>query len=116
MYKKEKLNNLIKKELNQIILKEFDLDLDVVITITRVSVSENGFSAKVFVSVIPLSKKEEILKLLKKRIFFIQQKLNHRLRIRPVPRIEFVEEKETEKAMRVEEILEKIKKDLEKKE
>ena len=50
MFKKEKLNKMLRIELNQIILKEFDFSFDRVITITRVEVSENGFNAKVFVS------------------------------------------------------------------
>ncbi|MDD3048286.1 MAG: 30S ribosome-binding factor RbfA [Candidatus Pacebacteria bacterium] len=113
MFKKEKLNKMLRIELNQIILKEFDFSFDRVITITRVEVSENGFNAKVFVSVIPLENKEEVLKALKRKVFFVQQKLNHRLRIRPVPKIEFMEEGKTEQAGRVEELLKKVK-DMEK--
>ena len=113
MYKKEKLNNIIQKELGQAILKELDLPSDIVVTVTRVEVSLNGFSARVYVSVLPVEKKEEILKLLDRRIFFLQQELNKKLRIRPVPRIEFAKEKRTEEAARVEEILKKIR-DLEK--
>ena len=115
MYKKEKLNNIIKKELSQAILKELDLSSDIVVTVTRVEVSQNGFFAKVYISVLPVEKKEEIVGMLEKKIFFIQQNLNNKLKIRPVPRIEFVRERKTEEAARVEELLKKIK-DLEKNE
>ena len=113
MYKKEKLNNIMRKELGQAILKELDLSSDVVVTVTRVEVSSNGFYAKVFISVIPGEMREEILKTLDRNIFGLQQQLNKKLKIRPVPRIEFVKEKKTEEAAKIEEILKKIK-DLEK--
>ena len=58
-------------------------------------------------------RREEVLKTLKRKVFFVQQKLNHRLRIRPVPKIEFMEEGKTEQAGRVEELLKKVK-DMEK--
>lgn len=115
MYKKEKLNNILQKELGQIILRELDLPSDIVVTVTRVEVSLNGFYARVYISVLPAEKKVEIIKMLDKKIYFIQQQLNKKLKIRPVPKIEFAKEKRTEEAARVEELLKKIK-DLEKNE
>ncbi|HOI60323.1 MAG TPA: 30S ribosome-binding factor RbfA [Candidatus Pacearchaeota archaeon] len=115
MYKKEKLNNVLQKELSQILLRELDLPSDIVVTVTRVEVSLNGFSARVYISVLPVEKKQEIVKMLDRKIFFIQQQLNKKLRIRPVPKIEFAKEKRTEEAARIEELLKKIK-DLEKNE
>ncbi|MDD3046501.1 MAG: 30S ribosome-binding factor RbfA [Candidatus Pacebacteria bacterium] len=114
MYKKEKLNNIIQKELAQIFLKELDFSSNVVVTITRVEVSLNGFSAKVFVSVLPEENKDFVFKVLNNNIYSFQQKINKKLKIRPVPRIEYAEEKRTKEAAKIEEILKKIK-DLEKK-
>ncbi len=113
MYKKEKLNKILQKELGQIILRELDLASDVMVTVTRVEVSLNGFFARVYISVLPVEKKEEIIRKIDRKIFFIQQQLNKKLKIRPVPKIEFVKEEKTEGAARVEELLKKIK-DLEK--
>lgn len=113
MYKKEKLNKILQKELGQIILRELDLASDVMVTVTRVEVSLNGFFARVYISVLPVERKEEIVKKIDRKIFFIQQQLNKKLKIRPVPKIEFVKEEKTEEAARVEELLKKIK-DLEK--
>ncbi|MDD4358795.1 MAG: 30S ribosome-binding factor RbfA [Candidatus Pacebacteria bacterium] len=115
MHKQEKLNNLIKRELSQIILRELDLPSDIVVTVTRVAVASSGFYAKVFVSIIPTEKREGVIDALERRIYFLQQQLNKKLKIRPVPKIEFVTEKKTEEAGRVEELLKKIK-DLEKNE
>ena len=104
-----RVNALIRKEVNQIILRDFDFS-GVLVTITQVAVSGNLFEAKIFVSVMPEEKTSRIMVILKKNIYDIQQNLNKRLRMRPVPRIEFVEEKQTKSAGRVEQLLEEIKK------
>lgn len=110
MYKLEKLNNLIKKELNGMILKEIEFPQGVIVTITRVETSSNSIFSKVFVSVIPSERRGEVVDILEKRIRDIQSFLNKKLRIRPVPKIEFIKEKKTEEASRVEELLAQIKK------
>ena len=105
-----RVNQLIQEELSQIILKEFDFPSDVLITLTRVETTSNLIQAKVYISVMPEKKTKEILQILDRQIYQLQQKLNRRLKMRPVPRISFKEEKETSEAGRIEEILEKIKK------
>jgi len=111
MWRVEKVNSLIKKELGKIILKEIDLPPEILLTITRVEASSNLFQAKVFVSVMPEEKTEEIFKILNQNIFSLQQRLNKKLKMRPVPKISFVKEKRTVEAGRVEELLRKIKKE-----
>jgi len=108
-FRVEKINALLKKELNKIFLKEFDFSPEVFITITRVETSSNLIESKVYISVIPKKAKKEIFDFLNKEIYHIQQKINKVLRMRPVPKIIFKEEKETEKAGEVERILKEIK-------
>jgi len=108
-FRVEKINALLKKELNKIFLKEFDFSPEVFITITRVETSSNLIESKVYISVIPKKAKKEIFDFLNKEIYHIQQKINKALRMRPVPKIIFKEEKETEKAGEVERILKEIK-------
>lgn len=103
------INQLIKRELSQIILREIEFPLDVLVTITRVETTRKIDEAKIYVSVLPESKTKLISNILNRCIYRLQQLLNKRLRMRPIPRIVFVEEKETIKAGRIEEILEKIK-------
>ncbi|MDO8436409.1 MAG: 30S ribosome-binding factor RbfA [bacterium] len=103
------INQLIKRELSQIILREIEFPLDVLATITRVETTRKIDEAKVYVSCLPESKAKLILNILNRCIYRLQQLLNKRLRMRPIPRIVFIEEKETIKAGRIEEILEKIK-------
>jgi ribosome-binding factor A len=106
-----KVNELIKKELGQILLKEGDFPPNILITITRVETSANLIQSKVYVAIIPDVQTKNILKALNNQIYFIQQKLNKLLKMRPIPKIIFLEEKETKKAGRVEKILEKLKKE-----
>ena len=105
-----KFNQLIKRELSQIILREVEFPANVLVTLTRVETTTNLNEAKVFISSLPESKQEEVLKTLNYQIWHLQQLLNKRLRTRPIPKIIFLKEKETIKASKIEEILNKLKK------
>lgn len=105
-----KINQLIKKELGQIILRELEVPKDILVTITRVETTPNLNESKIYISVLPESFQNQTLSMLKEKVWELQQFLNKRLRMRPIPKIMFFGEKETIKAGRVEEILEKLKK------
>lgn len=105
-----RVNRLIKEELSQIILKEIEFPKDILATLTRVETTPNLIECKVYISVMPENKMGQVLGVLNKEIYTLQKKLNKRLNMRPVPRIYFIEEKETSEAGKIEEILEKIKK------
>lgn len=105
----QRVNQVIKKELAKTLLRENEFPRDILITLTRVETSANLQETRVYISVLPEEKTKQVLKTLNKNIYEFQQKLNKRLKMRPVPRIEFVQEKETSKAGRIEEILSKIK-------
>jgi len=111
MFRLEKVNILIQKELGNIILKEIDIFPGILVTITRVECSNSLFNCKVFVSVVPEDKIDDVLDLLKRHIYDIQQLLNKKLRMRPVPKIEFLKEKKTSEAARIDELLWQIKKE-----
>ena len=106
----ERVNTLIKKELSQITLREIDFPPDVLVTITRVESSANLIKAKVFVSVFPENKTTQALRILESQVYFLQQIINRKLKMRPVPQIIFVEEKKTIEAGKIEAILEELKK------
>lgn len=103
------VNQLIKKELGQIILREGEFSKNVLVTLTRVETSRNLIDAKVYISVLPETQSREILETLNRQIFRLQQSLNKRLRMRPIPKIIFIEEKETAEAGKVEQLLQEIK-------
>lgn len=106
----KKINNLIREELGKIISKEIDFPNDIIVTLTRVETTKDLAESKIFISCYPSQKLKEILKILKKEIYFIQKMLNKKLVMRKIPKIQFLEEKKTIEAGRIEEILERLKK------
>ena len=105
----QRVNSLIKNELSQILLREIDLPRNVLVTLTHVETSVDLNQAKIYISVMPENQIDRVLKFLDRRIYDIQQELNKRLRMRPVPRIKFQKEEKTKEAARVEELLEEVK-------
>lgn len=106
----QRLNQLIKKEVAQLILREIEFPKDVLITVTGAEVTPDLKESKVYVSAIPEKNEEQALALLNRKVFLLQKKIDKRLKMRPVPKISFVKEKRTVEAGRIEEILEKLKK------
>ena len=100
----------MKKEVAQIILREVDFPPGVLVTVTRVESSDNLIQAKVFISVFPEDKISQVIKILRDQVFSLQQILNRKLKMRPVPQIIFIGEKLTAEADRIEKILEGLKK------
>lgn len=84
----EKLQMLLRDELARIIDHEFDFPDRRMITITRVTISPDARYATVLLSVLGAKPKDTITAL-EKDIWRVQQMLNRRLRMRPVPQIRF---------------------------
>lgn len=105
--RKERVTELIRKEVAGIILREIETS-NAIITLTRVDVSVDIQSANIYFLTIPDDAAEEVSKKLKKNIFFIQQALNKRLRMRPVPRIRFSIDKQEQEASKIDEVLTRI--------
>lgn len=106
----QRINEVIKEELSKIILREIDFPDNTLVTITRVDTTSNLIKTKVYVSTLPDKNAEKVLKILNSRVYFLQKTINKKLRMRPVPQIEFKEEVKTKEAGEIEELLEKIKK------
>lgn len=105
----EKVNALIKKELSLILLKEIDFPKNALITITRAEAVPNLSEAKIYISTMPDNQTDKVQEVLKRRVYYIQQCLNKRLKMRPIPKIEFKKEGKTRQADRIEELLEQLK-------
>jgi len=84
-----KINELIKKEVGKIIFKEIDFEKEILVTVIKVGTSKNLKYSKIFISVFPSAKTEEVFEKLNKNIWRIQQTLNKKIKMRQVPRIEF---------------------------
>jgi len=104
-----RVNQLLKKEISQILLREIEFPKGVLVTVTRVESTPDLRESKIFLSIMPEENKDKITDFLNKKIYFLQQKINKRLRMRPIPKIIFFKEEKTKTAARIEEILEKLK-------
>lgn len=105
----KKFNEIVKQELGKIIFNFLDVKPGILVTITRVNTAADLFSAIVFVSIYPNSESKEIFDKINRSIYEIQQSLNKKLKIRPVPKIIFRYDKNPEEAYEVESILKKVK-------
>jgi len=105
----KRVNELLKHEISQLLLKEIDF-YDILVTITEIETSPDLRYAKVKISVLPQEKNELIIETINKNIFQIQQKLNKKLHMKPIPRIRFEIDQAEIKAQRIEELLSKNKK------
>jgi len=106
----QRVNSLIGHELAKIIQKDFDFP-GVLVTLTSVDSSANLIQAKVYISVLPEEKADFVLSVLNKGVYVVQKKINRLLRMRPVPKIIFVKEKQLVRAGRIEELLDQLKKE-----
>ncbi len=111
-FRNKKIEELIKQEVALIISKEILFPKDSILTIVSVSLYNKGYSADVFVSVIPDQKLNECLAILKKNVYHIQQELNDKLNIKPVPKLIFKQDTKTKEDIHLEEVFQKIHDDL----
>ena len=79
-------------------------------TVTQVLTNPNLFTAAVFISVYPPSETKQIFDKLTYSIYQVQQSLNKKLEVRPVPKIIFKHDKNPEEAAAIEKLLKEIKK------
>lgn len=105
----KRINELLKHEISQLILREIDFP-DILVTITNIDTSADLRHAKVKISALPQDKNELAIEIINQNIFQIQQKLNRKLRMKPIPKIRFEIDQVEIKAQRIEELLSKNKK------
>lgn len=100
----KQVNELIKRELSQIINREIDWPDGVLVTLTSVETSTDLEQARVWVSIFPFEKFKEMMKILKRERGYLQGLLNRRLIMRPLPKIQFLIDRTEEEAEKIEKI------------
>lgn len=106
----EKVNSLLEQEISKIILRDFDFS-ETMVTLTHVDASANLIQAKAYISVLPEERTDKIVGVLNKGVYDVQKKINKKLNMRPIPKIIFVKDNIIIEAARIEELLEKLKKE-----
>ena len=106
----EKVNSLLEKEISNIVLRDFDFS-GMMVTLTHVDATANLQEARAHISVMPDDKTDKVVSVLNKGVYDVQQKINKKLFMRPIPKITFVADRKMKEAARVEELLEQLKKE-----
>ena len=104
----KKVNELIKQEVGDLVARELDLSREILITVTKAVVSPDLRYADILVSVLPAEKKLSTLRSLNKNVYSLQQKLNKKLTMKPVPKIRFELDKTGEYVSRIDKVIEEI--------
>jgi ribosome-binding factor A len=108
LYRHEKIESLLQEELSKIVAREVEPPLGTLVTISRVEVSSDNTEAKIGVSVIPTESTEMIVSNLKKRQGWLQRLLNHKMNIKPMPRIDFEADYGLDKAAKIDKLLREV--------
>ena len=103
-----KLNKLIKEHLGEIFQRELSLKPGLFLTIAKVDTTPDIRYTRVSISVFPYKENDYAMKTLSKEIYSIQGELNKKLKMRPLPRIEFILDSTEEEADKIEKILTEI--------
>lgn len=103
----ERVQELILREIGSIVARELDV-VNILTTFTRVELSRDIRYADIYFLTIPDDAANRIAWELKRNIFLLQQSLNKRLRMRPVPQIRFHIDKREQEAAKIDELLERV--------
>jgi len=106
----DRLNNLFIEEISKIIRTEIKDERINFVTITSASITSDLYYAKIYVTVLSDTEKDNIIKLLNKASNFIERELSKRIQIRRMPNITFVYDESIEYANNIENIIESINK------
>jgi len=104
----DKINELIKHQVNDIILKDLSLKSGVFVTISKVDTTSDMRYARVFISIFPEREINYAAKTLNREIFRIQGELNKRLKTKILPKIEFRVDMTESKADKIEKLLKEL--------
>jgi len=104
----EKVNELIRQNIDEILLKELSLKRGVFITVAKVDTSSDLRYTRIFLSIFPEKEIQYVEKTLEKEIYKIQGQLNKKLSMKPLPKIQFKIDMTESKADVIEKLLKEI--------
>ncbi len=96
---------LIQREMSLAVRREADFFGQPLITLTRVELNEKKDHAKIFIGVLPETRRKEVVEVLNKLSGRLASKVKKRLRLRIIPQFHFTEETKTAEAAEIESLL-----------
>jgi len=104
----KQVNELIRNELNKVILKEGELPLGYLATITKVNTSADLSQSKITISILPADKQGTILNLLNNKAKHLQYELGKIIILRKTPKLSFVIDEGQQKTTHIDKLIDKI--------
>ena len=104
----DRLNNSFVEHISQILRTEIKDERINFVTVTAVKITNDLSFAKVYVTVLNDSERDNVIKLLNRASNFIERELSRRIDIRKMPDITFVYDESLEYAANIENIIEGI--------
>lgn len=104
----EKINDLVRDSVAEILLQYLSFKKDVFVSVLRVDTSSDLRYAQVFVSIFPVSEQQYALATISNELHRIQKELNKKLQSRNVPKVEFVSDQTQQKVSDIEEVFQQI--------
>lgn len=102
----EKINQLLKEVVSDILFRNVDISRENLITISRVETSKDLKNSTIYLTVFPENKEIDVIGQIGRQIYEIQKTLNRTLRTKPVPRVRFEIDKLAKAEQKVYEALE----------
>lgn len=104
-----RINELIRQELGKIIFEQEEFGSGVLVTLMAAETSQDLRHTTLTFSVFPTERGEIVLKKLSAHVFNLQQQLNKKVKMHPVPKIRFVLDSTESESQKINNLLEKIK-------
>lgn len=104
----DRLEHTFVEEISQILQTEIKDERIRFVTVTSAQITKDLSFAKVYVTVLEDSEKDNILKLLNKASNYIERELSRRIEVRKMPNITFVYDESIEYASHIENIIESL--------
>ena len=105
----ERINELIKREVNKFILRNFEVPEGVLLTITKVETARDLSGAKIWFSIFPIGKTKNVFLDLKRKKGLIQRYLDKKLVMYPIPRVKLLTDTSEEKVTQIENLIDHLK-------
>lgn len=108
-FRNDRVQELMRQEIDRIIRTDLDDPrLTGTYSVTRVDVSRDLHSAKVYVSVLEADLRKDVIKALKSAAGFIRRELGQRLSLRYIPELTIMDDPNIEYGMHIAKILKEV--------
>ncbi|MFH0952375.1 MAG: 30S ribosome-binding factor RbfA [Patescibacteria group bacterium] len=103
-----RVSELIRQQLNKLLIKELEWPKDCLITITRVKTTRDLSYTDVYISIMPLDRQAEVMQLLENRRWKLQSILAKKITIAMFPTIRFRLDDTEERAAHIESLIDSL--------